>query len=432
MHAWRNTVVHRQVNGKQKKVTTKNRQLTTKKMEHEQNVILLNNLFNGEYIKEKVGGEIINMYQSDNDSYYVYINPYGNIEKKWDNRIKYVLFIRTVKNGFVKVIGKAEIENQVCLNAKFDKKNNEIDPGQKKYIEDNEIKYGGAPISSLGSWSKYFVTFKAKGIYKPKADIYLSTDNNKSILYENVYYLQNVNKIANQSQKLYIDKNEQKENYQKIEEIIRNVDLWEENPVGKVIINETLQNNKSFLSIIRKEDDELVNSNLLAYFLKNDIIFWADFVKVVLKITNEDIIKSTPKITRETIGNIDLFIEVENFAIVIENKIKSGISGNRDDGYSQLEKYVKKAEEHALNCEIKYFILRPNYNNENYKVYNEGNKYSEIKYSKIYEIIKDRGTDDFYFEEFKKVIKKHSAEYDNELFEIMNERFTEQIKLNRK
>jgi len=50
-----------------------------------QNVILLNNLFNGEYIKEKVGGEIINMYQSDNDNYYVYINPYGNIEKKWDN-----------------------------------------------------------------------------------------------------------------------------------------------------------------------------------------------------------------------------------------------------------------------------------------------------------------------------------------------------------
>ena len=39
---------------------------------NEKNVILLNNLFNGEYIKEKVGGEIINIYKSDNDGYYVY------------------------------------------------------------------------------------------------------------------------------------------------------------------------------------------------------------------------------------------------------------------------------------------------------------------------------------------------------------------------
>ena len=121
-----------------------------------------------------------------------------------------------------------------------------------------------------------------------------------------------------------------------------------------------------------------------------------------------------------------------NLVIVIEHKIKSGISGSRDDGYSQLEKYVLKAEEQALNCIIKYFILRPNYNNENYKNYNEGKRYSEIKYSENYEIIRNRETSDFYFEEFKNVVKKHSAEYDNELFELMNERFTEQIKLNRK
>ena len=70
-----------------------------------------------------------------------------------------------------------------------------------------------------------------------------------------------------------------------------------------------------------------------------------------------------------------------------------------------------------MDCIIKYFILRPNYNNENYKNYNDGKRYSEIKYSEIYEIIKNRETNDFYFEEFKKVVKKHSAEYDNELFD---------------
>lgn len=404
-------------------------------MGHDKNVILLNNLFNGEYIKEKVGGEIINLYQSDNGCYYVYINPYGNIEKKWDNKIKYVLYIRTVRNGFVKVIGKAEIEEQICLQAKFDREDNEIDPLQKKYIDGHKVMYGGAPISSLGSWSKYFVTFKAKAINKPKADIYISTENNEMNLYDNTYYLKNVARIANQSQKLYIDNNEQKENYETLDKLINESDLWEKNPVDKVNIEETTENNTSFLSIIKKENDELVNSNLLAHFLQYDPTFWVDFVSKVLKITNQNIIKSKPKITRESIGNIDLFIELENFVIVIENKIKSGISGQRDDGYSQLEKYIKKAEEYLnnpdLNNQIKYFILRPNYNNENYKTYNEGERYSEIKYSEIYDIIKNR-TSDLYFEEFKKVVKKHSAEYDNELFEIMNERFIEQIKLNRK
>jgi len=221
-------------------------------MEDNQNVILLNNLFNGEYIKEKVGGEIINIYQSDNDQYYVYVNPYGNIQKIWDNKIKYVLFIRTVRNGFVKVIGKAEIEKQICFNAKFDKKNNIIDHIQKKYIDENDIRYGNAPLSSLGSWSKYFVTFKAKGIFKPKVDIYLSTENNKSNFYRNSYKLKNIKKIANQSQKLYIDKMFQKENYEILEKIINSVDLWEENPVGKVNLNINPENSKSLLSIIKK------------------------------------------------------------------------------------------------------------------------------------------------------------------------------------
>ncbi len=81
------------------------------------NVILINNLFNGEYIENAVGGEIINMYQCDNDRYYVYINPYGNINKKWDNKIEYVLFTKSDANRMVKIISKAKIKKQISLNA---------------------------------------------------------------------------------------------------------------------------------------------------------------------------------------------------------------------------------------------------------------------------------------------------------------------------
>lgn len=396
--------------------------------ENIKDVILLNNLFNGEYIKNKVGGEVINMYQSDNENFYIYVNPYGNISKQWDNKIMYILFIRSVGNKTVKIVGKAKIEEQINCNAVFSKKNNCITDEQQAYIDDNNITYGKTKLNHLGSLSMFYITFKAESIHKSKKDIYLSLNDNVSNN-ENITILKNVKKINNQSQKLYITKDN--ENYQKLKDIINNSELWEESPVCQVDTSKYNKTAESFLSIIKKENDELVNSNLLAYFLENDDTFWSNFVENVLKLDIEEIKKSKPKIFRETIDNIDLFIEVGGYAIVIENKIKSGINGTEDNGYSQLEKYVEKAEVYFEGDKTKlfFYILRPNYNNENYEKYNASDRYKEIKYSDIFEIIKNCEKD-LYFEEFKKVVKKHSKEYDNELFEVMNEGFIKQIKSN--
>ncbi len=94
-----------------------------------------------------------------------------------------------------------------------------------------------------------------------------------------------------------------------------------------------------------------------------------------------------------------------------------------------MEKYVDITIEYFKNSNrvLYFYILRPDYNNEDYTVFTEGNRYREIKYSKIFEIIKKRNSGS-HFEEFKRVVKKHSAEYDNELFELMNDRFIEQIR----
>ena len=388
-------------------------------------VILLNNLFNGEYIKEKVGGEIINIYQSDNGKYYIYVNPYGNIDKKWDGRIKHIIFIRSVGNGVVKVIGKAEIDEQISRNA-IRKTGKGIDDYQKQYIDENNITYGNVKIYELGSWSNYFVTFKAESVYKAKADIYLTTDENEADSTNSIFVLENIKRINNQSQKLYIESTNI--NYKVLEKVLKNPDFWKKEKVGKVDLSENKLSAKSFLSIIKKENDELVNSNL-AYFLENDREFWSDFVKKVLEISDDNVINGNPKITRESVGNIDLLIEVGECAIVIENKIKSGINGQKNNGYSQLEKYVDITIEYFKNSNrvLYFYILRPDYNNEDYTVFTEGNRYREIKYSKIFEIIKKRNSGS-HFEEFKRVVKKHSAEYDNELFELMNDRFIEQIR----
>jgi hypothetical protein len=402
-----------------------------------QNVILINNMFNGKYLSSDVniGHEIINLYQSDNGNFYVYINPYGNIQKKWDNKIEHILFIRSVRNRNVKIIGKVEIEKQLLLDTTFS--NERKHEEQIEYIKNNDIRYGGILLNEIFDSNEqenpypYFITFKAAKIYKAKQDIYLSLQKDEYSLSTNTFPLENIKAINNQSQKLYIDSSEpsDKNNYEKlIKEVINNENYWEE--VSKVDSNaDENKKLKTFLSIIRKENDELVNSNLLAYFLESDKEFWLDFVEKILGISS--IQTFPPKITRESFYNIDLFIEVEKHIIVIENKIKSRINGKKEDGYSQLKKYIEKTQEYAKQNDIAedhlhYYLLRPDYNNEDYTTWDKEKKYTEIKYSDICKII-ENPKPDFYFKEFKDVVKKHSNKYDNELFEIMNERFIEKL-----
>ncbi|MBS9775016.1 MAG: PD-(D/E)XK nuclease family protein [Tenacibaculum sp.] len=404
----------------------------------DKDVILLNNLFCGEYIEKNIGGEIINMYQATNGNHYIYVNPYGNVNKEWDNRIKFILFFRSIGQGIVKVIGKAKVEEQIALNA-VGKPKEKIVQSQENYIKKMDIRYGNDDesvlLNELGSWSNYFVTFKAKYVYKAKKDIYLKKiEDLEEGQDNNIIGLSK--KINNQSQKLYIKKDNP--NYQTLLELINDDSKWENEPVGKVDLSKNDIREQTFLSVIRKENDELAISNLLAHFLENDVDFWHDFTAMLSAKTGKKVANDKPKITRESFHNIDLLIEVENQVIVIENKIKSGITGTKKDGYSQLTKYYDKVEEKFKDKEKYYFILRPNYNNERYEYVKDDDKYveikhakkyTEIKYADIYEIIKKgRGADDFFFNEFRNVVEKHSSEYDNELFETMDNRFIQEIK----
>ena len=402
-------------------------------MPEQKQIILINNVFNGNYIMENVGGEIINMYQSDNGRFYIYVSPYGNINSKWDNQIRHIILTRSVGNGTVKIIGKAEIKVQICIAAKK-RINTTIHPNQKKFISENDIRYGGVELDKLGSWSSYYVTFEAEAIYKAKSDLYLTTNNSMKDLSHT--YIEGIGRINNQSQKLYIEPSNK--NYSSIKKIINNNQNWFQDPVTKFIQKTEPDSNLSLLSIVQKENDELVNSNLLAYFIENDSYFWSDFSKEVLKIDDVEVRNNQPKVTRESIGNIDLFIEVGTSFIVIENKIKSGISAVKKNGYSQLEKYVSVAQKHIKELKIQhsqkkepklfFYLLRPDYNNEDFSTFNLGELYKEIKYSAIHRILVSRKSG-YIFDEFKKVVAKHSVEYDNELFELMDKRFAEQISI---
>lgn len=448
---------------------------TKEKTENQGEVILVNNLYSGSYINDRIGGEVINLYQSDNGEFYVYVSPYGNIPKKWGKKIKSILFTRSVEGG-AKVIAKAEgLELADGATGKFpDNKENlkldengntihTIDSKQKAYIKTNNITYGNVPLNQLGSWSPYFVTFRADSIHFAKKDIYLlnpiSDDSASSNLSNDrkALSIKMPNKVSNQSMKLYVKKEDvkQKNCFDKLEKLINQSDYWDKD-VQAVDFTQD-KRSPTILSVVRKEFDELAVSNLLAYFLENVQCFWEAFAKDVLNLKRDKYAGSRKRtIIRESFHNIDILIELDNTVIVIENKIKSGINGRKENGYSQLEKYYTAVtnkpsapkDNPYFEKENKYFfLLRPNYNNEDYSTYNYGENFKEIKYSKIEKIVENlkkensckecnphAATKDVEIEiaclwrELECICKKHAKDFDNDLYETVNERFIQQIK----
>ena len=112
-----------------------------------------------------------------------------------------------------------------------------------------------------------------------------------------------------------------------------------------------MRKRKTLLDIIGKNDDELVYSNWLGYYLKNYPVIAEKFAYEILglKLTGEK-----TEVKREY-HNIDLWLEDKNNIVVIENKVKSGINGVDMDRHdlksekiqSQLSKYYDFAEKEA-------------------------------------------------------------------------------------
>lgn len=193
-----------------------------------------------------------------------------------------------------------------------------------------------------------------------------------------------------------------------------------------------IQHQSSLLSIIRKEYDELVFSNILAFLFEQNRNVFVDFVSEVLNISN---VKVDFEISREK-EHIDLWIEDENTVIVIENKIKSKINGERHDidsekVQSQLKKYYDYANKECPNKNRYFFIFTPDYNSMNLDKYETGNIYKIIKYGQIYDYyIRNAGKMLHipYFVEFIDAMRLHTLTLDNSNFEIMKSRFVSKIK----
>ena len=107
---------------------------------------VIERMYAGSYINKKLGGEAINLLHDDHNNNYIFISPYGFIDKKYDNKVKGVILTRLVKAGIFEVLGIARIakDGQVSFQ-----KGNTLDERYKnakinldKFVDDNDISYG--------------------------------------------------------------------------------------------------------------------------------------------------------------------------------------------------------------------------------------------------------------------------------------------------
>lgn len=384
--------------------------------------IVLNRMYNGDYLNDNLGHEVINMYKDDNGKHYIYLQPLGTFANEHSHKVGAILLVRTIPGKKkLEIIGKADDIEDVYQNGQKRKE-------QLKYIHENNIKYGGVSLEDIfdknNKQQDIFITYKAAKVVRPKKAIFISfnnEENNEIILKEN--------NQAKASLKQYIG-TETPKDYQKLFELINNANIWEDT-IEQVKYKEIKNDDINFFKICRIENNELAFSNALAYFMEKHPELITDFAKEILNVEYKP--ADDFEIIREKENNIDLLLKDKNQIIVIENKIKSEVNGHiksnqsEEMEYSQLHKYYEYTEKIKGNRKSTYILLTPNYNDINLDKYKSGNKYKKIYYRQIYGFLNSQHIDDIYLKDFIKAIEKHTKDYDNELYEEMKQTFYNNI-----
>lgn len=408
---------------------------SNEKLNADPNVIILSRMYVGSYLEDNIGHEVINLFRADNGENYVYVNEDGKINPQYNDSVRAVILVKYVEKGVMEVVAKAEELEQVLYKTG---NTSEESASQVKYIDDNRITYGGVPIYRIHNDTeaeKITITFKTKCLRLPKTPVYLIEDNNKAEAYE-LYRLLPEKHFSSQSLKMYYPKDTLSADYHVLEELLSDEKLWEtDNTTQKIDVSDysALNRGNSFLGIIKKEYDELVYSNMLAYFFEQNRSIFLEFVKNVLGI---DGFSKDFNIVRESNFHIDLWIEDEHNVIVIENKIKSKINGEQHDLYgdkvqSQLKNYYESAIKECPDKDVYCYIFSPDYNFINLSKYAAGEQYTLIKYSQIFDFYHQKAGDMLrvsYFREFIDALEIHSKTVDNSNFEVMKARFIARIR----
>lgn len=358
-------------------------------------------------IKEKIKNDI----QEDSEK---------KLQRKLNLRFSKADFQKLIKDSANNDVKKTELDLRCNYKNRIEKeykhlKSKYIHDLQLVYIKKKKIKYNGKFINEVfeDNFHKIppiYLTFKADCVKKAKKSFIIDYDdkNIKEILkkakFENKENDEQKNiKLRNQSCLYYLSQ----ENYKKIINISKtNKDINNDeynNPINwedtkKLKRNTDKKDEETFIDIIRKPYDELVFSNMIAYYFENDKELFQKFCKylksnkgsdkksdetiinnVAIKKLDKLTINETYEISREykvDKGRIDILIRTDDSLFIIENKIKSDINGKQYDPYTgeysdqliNYYKYFNPDEKNEFDEDFKnikhqyYFIFTPNYN----------------------------------------------------------------------
>lgn len=381
--------------------------------------IVINRMYNGDYLHQNLGHEIINMYKSDNGHNYLYLQSDGTFADIHCGIVEAMLLVRTVSGEhMVEVIGKTEGLTEVYR------------PGQKRssqnaFIRNNGIQYAGVWLDEIFEDNAYqqdiFITYEARSVRKAAKRFYISYGESRF-----TPYILIENKQAKASLKQYIS-TDTAADFSMLKSVINDETLWGEETQG-VTLSETVKSSHrtTYFDICGINNYELAWSNALAFFMEKYPQLVVKFGREVLKIANPI---SSPFVVSREEHNVDLILRDGTNTIVVENKIKSDINGINNAGYdSQLAKYFEYAKKDHTN--VRAYVLSPDYNDVNLACYAHGDKYQKIYYSQVRDFLltQPECQADPYLRDMADAMNQHSTVYCDDLYEEMLSRFRDCIK----
>lgn len=452
---------------------------------HNNQGIVLNRMYVGDYLASNLGHEVINLYQADNGGNYIYLNSTGDFVKAHQGQVSHMLFVKYYGIGEVEVIGMAEgLHDVYDASRKFANKyegiNEEVFADQQRFVKrEGGITYGGVSIFDIfgeAGQQSVFITYKADKVYIPREGkrLFIRFHSDKPVAYpvheaSDIVVTLGGYQQAKASLKQYIypegtysgdltkqNVAEKRDDYLKIRTLlIDDSSLWEEsnNKVDEEELSEVNQRKVSLFDICQIQNDENKFSNALAYFMLRPEYrrLWRDFfagfgieLGESYTIAREEASKIEDTKVNPTKypsgGRIDLMVRTSNSLVVIENKIKSDINSVEEDGEGkQLRRYYNyanwlaaKRESSDYGKQRRFVILTPKYNIPTVEDQEMASTYKVITYAHVYDFLtqhKHVFATDANFVAFYEAMYRHSLNNVNDyLYYEMQEKFFRRIK----
>ncbi len=303
-------------------------------------------IFTGSYLNEKIGHETKNFIVDDNGNRWVYVNPYGSINKNKEEKLEWVIH----------VIDSSNIEKSLFEIVAISKIDKDVIPRKSPTL--NGFKF--VDIYKDNNPSTFGIGYKSEAMYVPKNNkrvfIQFDSQDSNKICNEKNYLVININARWGQCNHMFPKNNDE----DVLDKVIKNIDKWFEFSTST---NEILNNQNHMelpLCIISGRtslEDSL--SNQIAYFARRDSKLLKLILKKMLNINDLDKNESF-EIIRER-DRIDILIESNKRVIVIENKVDSNINGIKSSEISQLTKYYEIINKNYPNHKKHFYILMPEY-----------------------------------------------------------------------